>query len=113
MSEENSEKALLSQCVTLCPHFMNMFTVDESGNVPNIIYIGNKEQGAAPGKRAKRVTGAWTDMATSYVRPQVSDSCIMEEQPPKGFAGWSKQKITQWQAWMRARKCRIKKAAVK
>ncbi len=113
MSEENSEKALLSQCVTLCPHFRNMFTIDESGDVPKIIYIGNKEQGVAPGKRAKRGTGAWMDMATSYMQPQVSDSRVMEEQPPEGFAGWSKQKITQWQARMRARKCRIKKAAAK
>ncbi len=90
-----------------------MFTVDETGDVPKIIYIGNKEQEAAPGKRAKRGTGAWTNTATSYVQPQVSDSCVMEEQPPEGFAGWSKKKILQWQARMRARKCRIKKAAAK
>ena len=82
-----------------------MFTIDESGDVPKIIYIGNKEQEVAPGKRAKRGTGARTDTATSYMQPQVSDSCIMEEQPPEGFAGWSKHKIMQWQAWMRTRKC--------
>ncbi len=90
-----------------------MFTVDESGDVPKIIYIGNKDQGAAPDKRAKRGMGARTDTSASYVRPQVSNSCVMEEQPPEGFAGWSKQKITQWQARMHARKARIKKAAAK
>ena len=90
-----------------------MFTVDETGDVPKIIYIGNKEQEAAPGKHAKRGTGARMNTATSYMQPQVSDSRIMEEQPPEGFAGWSKQKITQWQARMHARRSRIKKAAAK
>ena len=97
----------------LCPHFRNMFTIDESGDVPKIIYIGNKEQAAAPGKRAKRGTGAQMNTVTSYVQPQVSDSRVMEEQPPEGFTGWSKQKITQWQAQMRARRNQIKKAAAK
>ncbi len=87
--------------------------MDESGDVPKIIYIGNKDHRAAPDKHAKRGTGAWTDTSASYVRPQVSDSHVMEEQPPEGFAGWSKQKITQWQARMCARKARIKKAAAK
>ena len=90
-----------------------MFTVDESGDVPKIIYIGNKEQEAAPGKHAKHGMGAWTNTATSYVQPQVSDSHVMEEQPPEGFAGWSKKKIAQWQARMCVRRSRIKKAVAK
>ncbi len=69
--------------------------VDETGDVPKIIYIGNKDKEAAPGKHGKRGAGAQTDTIASYVRPQVSDSHVMEEQPPEGFAGWSKQKISQ------------------
>ncbi len=76
--------------------------MDETGDVPKIICISNKVKEAAPAKRGKCGTGAQTDTAASYVQPQVSDSRVMEEQPPKGFAAWSKQKISQWQAWMHA-----------
>ncbi len=94
----------MSHYVTLQSNHRNMFNVDESEPVLKMIYLGTKENPALPvGQRQPRVhgTGAHTDTLSSYVAPQVSDSRVMDDTPPAGFAGWTKLQILKWQAKMR------------
>ena len=106
----------MSHYVTLQSNHRNMFNVDESKPVPKVIYLGTKENLALPaGQRQPRArgTGARTDTSSSYVAPQVSDSRVLDDALPAGFAGWTKLQILKWQAKMRQRWSRIKKAAAK